>query len=1069
MLAESSDVSDREQRLSAIVLSCLEALDGGKPLDRLELLGRHPEFATELAKFLDDHVQVDRRAAPLRDVGQHLAGSAGDPAAAVTPGTPLGDFRILREIGRGGMGIVYEAEQVSLGRRVALKVLPFAATLDHKQLQRFQNEARAAAQLHHTNIVPVYYVGCDKGVHFYAMQFIDGQSVAEIIAELRPGARSGASDQGDAAGADAPSGRMLPSVSSDTATEIGKAGILSTVSSHCDQSFFHTVAQLGIQAAEALDHAHQLGIVHRDVKPANLLVDAAGRLWLTDFGLAQVLGDSRLTLTGGLVGTLRYMSPEQALAKRAIIDHRTDVYSLGATLYELLTLEPVYGGLDRQELLRQIATEEPRPLRRLSKAIPVELETIVLKALEKNPADRYAAAQDLADDLRRFLDHQPIRARRPTFLERARKWLRRHQAIAWASSAGLALAVATLAISTVLIWREKDRALEQEQKAKAAAAEAQAQRGLARRAVDRMFTQVAEKWIAQQPHLEPLERQFLLEALDFYQEFAREQNTDPDVRLETTNAYRRVGMIQGRLGEHAKAEEALQQAISLLEQLVAEFPSVANYRSALAGTYCCIATEFHNLRREIEAEKAYRQAVVLGERLVAECPDVPDYRRDLAQWYVGLAGVLDYQASVSNSGYQGNAVREVEQAYRQSLELYGKLPASLANTPECRQSYSNSLAWFGNFLLRTGRSAESKKLFDQAIPGLEKLVADFPKEPGYQYDLASALERSQDVLRSNLSQEDEKRLRRALAIYEKLAADFPSGWQHRCDVARCCHDLGDLLKGTARFQEAVQAYCRSLELFEKLVAEFPTVVTLYKDEVFWLRDALFSLLQATGRSQEAEQLCRQGVAFYGKLAVEFPQVTHLRVALAASQNHLGTVLGAMGKHEEAEKAYRQAQKMVGELLAASPNDSSNRAVALFLNRSAYLLATSPSPKSRDPSRAVELAKQAVALDPQNGGLWNTLGVAQYRAGDWKAAVHALKTARELEPDMSNHPAFFLAMAHWQLEDWGEARKWYEISVQRMEKIRPKDEEWCRFRAEAAALLGIKEQRTKDKVSAPETK
>jgi tetratricopeptide (TPR) repeat protein len=240
-------------------------------------------------------------------------------------------------------------------------------------------------------------------------------------------------------------------------------------------------------------------------------------------------------------------------------------------------------------------------------------------------------------------------------------------------------------------------------------------------------------------------------------------------------------------------------------------------------------------------------------------------------------------------------------------------------------------------------------------------------------------------------------------------------------------------------------------------------------DVFWLRDALFSLLQATDRSQEAEELCRQGVAFYGKLAVEFPQVPHLRLDLAASQNHLGTVLGAMGKREEAEKAYRQAQKLVGELVAASPNDAGNQALALFLNRSAYLLATSASPKSRDPSRAVELAKQAVALDPKNGGLWNTLGVAQYRAGDFKAAVHALNTAREIEPDMSNHPAFFLAMAHWQLKDKGKARQWYEISVQRMEKIRPKDEEWCRFRAEAEALLGIKEQRTKDKVRAPERK
>jgi serine/threonine protein kinase/Flp pilus assembly protein TadD len=453
-----STASDLEQRFDSIALSCLEALDGSLRPTREELLARHPEFADRLAKFLDDQERVDGLAVPLRRVIQ--APSVDDPNKPLfgefTAPQELGDFRLLCQVGRGGMGVVYEAEQVSLGRRVALKVLPFAATMDPKQLQRFQNEARAAAQLHHTNIVPVYYVGCDKGVHFYAMQFIDGQSVAEIIAELRPGARSAASDQGDAAGVDAASGRMLPSVSSDTTPEIGKAGILSTVSSHPDRSFFRLVAQLGIQAAEALDHAHQVGIVHRDVKPANLLVDATGRLWVTDFGLAQVQGDSRLTLTGGLIGTLRYMSPEQALAKRGVIDHRTDVYSLGATLYELLTLEPVVGGSDRQELLRQIAFEEPRRPRRRNKALPAELETIVLKALQKNPADRYATAQELADDLERYLRHEPIRARRPSVTQRARKWARRHRPVVLTAALGLLAAAAVLAGSVG--WVVRDRA-----------------------------------------------------------------------------------------------------------------------------------------------------------------------------------------------------------------------------------------------------------------------------------------------------------------------------------------------------------------------------------------------------------------------------------------------------------------------------------------------------------------------------------------------------------------------------------------------------------------------------------
>ena len=233
---------------------------------------------------------------------------------------------------------------------------------------------------------------------------------------------------------------------------------------------------LGIQAAEALDHAHSHGVIHRDVKPANLLHDAAGRLWITDFGLARLQDDNGLTMTGDLLGTLRYMSPEQALAKRAYLDHRTDIYSLGATLYELLTLRPAIGGQDRQEILRKIAESEPTPPRQVNSAIPRELETILLKALNKEPPSRYATAQELADDLRRFLDDKPIRAKRPTALEQVVKWSRRHPTVVASSLFTLILAVAILSVATVLIGKEQAAtkaalglAIEQEQAAQSLA------------------------------------------------------------------------------------------------------------------------------------------------------------------------------------------------------------------------------------------------------------------------------------------------------------------------------------------------------------------------------------------------------------------------------------------------------------------------------------------------------------------------------------------------------------------------------------------------------------------------
>jgi tetratricopeptide (TPR) repeat protein len=377
------------------------------------------------------------------------------------------------------MGVVYEAEQVSLGRRVALKVLPFAATLDPRHLQRFHNEARAAGGLHHTNIVPVYSVGCERGVHFYAMQFIDGRPLSDLIRQLRqseqdrhgsprdeeaPASKDRTTAYPGPAGEATPAGATVQAAGDDTPlTSEGRRG----------RAYYRRVAELGAQAAEALDHAHQVGIVHRDVKPANLLLGSDGRLWVTDFGLAHVQqGEASLTLSGDLVGTLRYMSPEQALAKRVVIDHRTDVYSLGATLYELLTLRPVFGGSDRQELLRQIAFEEPVRPRRLERAVPAELETVVLKALEKNPADRYATVQELADDLRRWLDDKPIRARRPPLRQMAARWGRRHRAFVWAAAAVL-LVAAVLGGGAWLSWvqrradaraalQEANRLLEQE-------------------------------------------------------------------------------------------------------------------------------------------------------------------------------------------------------------------------------------------------------------------------------------------------------------------------------------------------------------------------------------------------------------------------------------------------------------------------------------------------------------------------------------------------------------------------------------------------------------------------------
>jgi len=445
MDSKHNGVPQREQRLDAVVAAYLQAVEAGQQPDRQELLVRHADLLPELGQFFEDADALGGLALRSRSVKPAAAIAGPSISETITEGKELGDFRILREVGKGGMGIVYEAEQLSLRRRVALKVLPFAATMDPRHLQRFHNEAQAAACLHHANIVPVYFVGCERSVHFYAMQFIEGQSLAELIAVQSRDLASGACQRpGDCyRGVDTP--RSPDAVTLPIAIAI-------TQTSPRDAAHYRRIAQWGIQAAEALEHAHSLGIVHRDIKPANLMIDARGVLWITDFGLARTTTDAGLTMTGDVLGTLRYMSPEQALAKHGLVDHRSDIYALGATLYELLTLRPAIDGKDREEILRKITFEEPLPPRSYDRTIPADLETIVCKALAKEPAERYATALELAEDLRRFQSHRPIQARPLRRWTRVWRWCRRNPFLAALTGLSAGLAVALLMGSIVSTW-----------------------------------------------------------------------------------------------------------------------------------------------------------------------------------------------------------------------------------------------------------------------------------------------------------------------------------------------------------------------------------------------------------------------------------------------------------------------------------------------------------------------------------------------------------------------------------------------------------------------------------------
>jgi serine/threonine protein kinase/WD40 repeat protein/tetratricopeptide (TPR) repeat protein len=508
----------------------------GERLSLTEYTRRYPELAEEIRDLFPALVAMEELKPFAND-------ATGDALAGGGPGTTkvgeqigrMGEFRLLREVGRGGMGVVYEAVQESLGRHVALKVLSGKGRLSASQIERFQLEARSAGRLHHGNIVPVHGVGEHQGAHYYAMQFIQGHGLDVILDDLRrlrglaketavscssagsgppaaaltyvgsmavarsllaggfewvedatgpaqalsvttaqsepdPGA-SEAGDHPEAPEERKPSPRSLE-VGSDLAGDLPEASGIrkrsqrsktETASNLSDTSalllatesqFYRSVARIGLQVAEALAYAHQNGVLHRDIKPSNLLLDIAGHVWVTDFGLAKVEGSDGPTRSGDIVGTIRYMAPERF---DGWSDRRSDVYSLGATLYELLTLRPLFPGATQGELIEKVLHDAPELPRKLDPKIPRDLETIVLKAIAKEPGDRYATAQALGEDLRRFVEDRPVLARRSTALERFWRWCRRNPALAAANIAAAVLTTIIAIGSTIAAWKFREQ------------------------------------------------------------------------------------------------------------------------------------------------------------------------------------------------------------------------------------------------------------------------------------------------------------------------------------------------------------------------------------------------------------------------------------------------------------------------------------------------------------------------------------------------------------------------------------------------------------------------------------
>jgi serine/threonine protein kinase len=594
------------ERLAEEFVARLRRGDRTTPAEYAE---RHPEWAARIHVLFPTLLLMEQHKLGVDE----LSDSADRGGVAVAPLEQLGDYRIIREIGRGGMAIVYEAEQESLDRHVALKVLLGHSRLNPKETARFQREARAAARLHHTNIVPVYGVGEQDGVHYYVMQFIPGQALDEVLREVRRLRRQDLAPQPpelellrrdgegsvafsatdvakellsgrfatvesalddssdlDAEAAPPPQEITSPertvrrsdpqasvirgSLEDDVASSVHKSGQADSSSlSGSSRHYWAGVARIGEQVAQGLEYSHTQGVLHRDIKPSNLLLDLHGTVWVADFGLAKLTDQVDLTHPGDVVGTWRYMAPERF---RGVSDAQSDVYGLGLTLFELLTLRPAFDGSTREELFRQVRTEVPPRPRSIKPDVPRDLETIVLKAIERDPAARYQSAGDLAEDLRRFQQDRPILVRRCGPAERTWRWARRNPALAGLSALAAMLLVAVVSIlvgSTLLLMAVNGRERE-------ARVEADANFRRTLDVVDRMTLQVGDDLLVSVPRAKRLREQLLGEARDLLEQLLKEHPSNSAVRLVAGRFFaRHESKFYRDLNQLAAAEQSLRK------------------------------------------------------------------------------------------------------------------------------------------------------------------------------------------------------------------------------------------------------------------------------------------------------------------------------------------------------------------------------------------------------------------------------------------------------------------------------------------------------------------------------
>jgi serine/threonine-protein kinase len=852
-----------------------------------------------------------------------------DRTACVSLGAATSDgqrFRVLRPHARGGLGEVFVALDAELHREVAVKHILEQHADDPASRQRFVAEAEITGGLEHPGVVPVYGLGTyDGGRPYYAMRFIRGDSLKEAIQRFH---------------AD-------PSIKSDS-------GLRSLELRKLLRRF--------LDVCNATDYAHSRGVIHRDLKPANVILGKHGETLVVDWGLAKAIGradpsvgeqtiapsssGSSETLPGSALGTPAYMSPEQARGDLDRLSPRSDVYSLGATLYCLLTGRPPFEGDDVGELLHQVQKGDFVPPRQLQPSLDAALESVCKKAMANHAEDRYASCRALADDVERWIADEPVSAYREPLATRVTRWGRRHRTAAVSAGVLLLTAVVGLSVGALLINRERSKAETNFRQARAA--------------VDRYFTTVSESKLLDVPGLQPLRQELLDAASEYYRDFLQKRGNDPSVRADAAAASYRVGWMNRALGRTRTALVNLQTSAALYEKLVRDQPGIVEYHRLQAICLGSLALVLHSLERNDEALLAHRQALAIREDLVKIEPGNILLQNDLSRTHRNIGDVYRLVGKADLANAEWDQALAIGQPLLRSLPAGGdgRVDITGRSNPSVivREDVGRLQLDRTNYLRDQGRQDEAWAALRQARDLFDELSREQPDDLSLRAD--QALVRSNEgILLADLGRpaEAEKAYRASLDLFGRLAAANPTVHQYRSAVVDVNLKLGVTLELLGRLPESEAAQRKAIEVSEGLLAEEPDSPYFQTLLVKGL-NGNGSLLMKQGRAADALPILRRAVEVQETVVHKFPETIWYQGALINALRALGAVETASGHVAEARDALERAAKIDLSLADAYPVSRYNVACDLAL-----MVPISPTDRREAVAKqAIDTIRQATA-------------------------------------------------------------------------------------------------------------